>query len=54
MRQRLMLLGAQFNVEQDRARQAQDLANKYGLDVLAAQTRAGDIQRRSRKRRYCC
>ena len=36
---------AQFNVEQDRARQAQDLANKYGLDVLAAQTRAGDIQR---------
>lgn len=35
----------QFNVEQDRARQAQDLANQYGLDVLAAQTRAGDIQR---------
>ena len=35
----------QFNVEQDRAKQAQDMANRFGFDVLGAQTRAGQIQR---------
>ena len=35
----------QFNVEQDRARQAQDMANKFGFDVLGAQSKAGQIQR---------
>ena len=35
----------QFNVEQDRARSAQDAANEYGISVLGAQTKAGDIQR---------
>jgi len=35
----------QFNIEQDRARQAQDMANKFGFDVLGAQSKAGQIQR---------
>jgi len=35
----------QFNLEQDRARQAQDMANKFGFDVLGAQSKAGQIQR---------
>ena len=35
----------QFNVEQDRAQQAQDLANRYGLSALAAQQLGGGIQR---------
>lgn len=35
----------QFNIEQKMGQQAQTLANQYGLEALAAQTRAGDIQR---------
>ena len=35
----------QFNIEQKMGQQAQNLANQYGLEALAAQTRAGDIQR---------
>ena len=35
----------QFNVEQDRARAAQDMANKFGFDVLGAQARAGEVER---------
>ena len=35
----------QFNLEQDRERQAQDMANKFGFDVLGAQARAGEVQR---------
>ena len=35
----------QFNIEQDRARQAQDLTNRYGLSALGAQQAAGGIQR---------
>ena len=35
----------QFNVEQDRAKQAQDAANRYGLDLLGAQLGAGRVQR---------
>tara|TARA_R100000900_G_scaffold62107_1_gene49721 strand:+ start:334 stop:1245 length:912 start_codon:yes stop_codon:yes gene_type:complete len=35
----------QFNVEQDRGRAAQEMANRYGLDVLGAQLGAGQVQR---------
>ncbi len=35
----------QFNTEQDRAQQAQDMTNRYGLTALAAQQGAGGIQR---------
>jgi len=35
----------QFNVEQDRAKQAQEMANRFGFDVLGAQSKAGQIQR---------
>ena len=35
----------QFNVEQDRAKQAQEMANRFGFDVLGAQSKAGAIQR---------
>jgi len=35
----------QFNVEQDRAQQAQDLTNRYGLSALAAQQMGGGLQR---------
>ena len=35
----------QFNIEQDRERQAQDMANKFGFDVLGAQARAGEVER---------
>ena len=35
----------QFNVEQRMGQQAQDLANRYGLQAIAAQMGAGDIQR---------
>ena len=35
----------QFNVEQDRAQQAQDLTNRYGLSALAAQQVGGGLQR---------
>ena len=35
----------QFNTEQDRARQAQDVTNRYGFDVLDAQQDAGSVQR---------
>ena len=35
----------QFNEEQNRQQTAIDAANRYGLDALAAQTRAGEIQR---------
>ena len=35
----------QFNVEQNRAQQAQTLANQYGFDVLGAQQTAGATQR---------
>jgi hypothetical protein len=35
----------QFNVEQNRAQQAQNLANQYGFDVLGAQQTGGGIQR---------
>ena len=35
----------QFNVEQDRAKQAQEMANRFGFDVLGAQSKAGEIQR---------
>lgn len=35
----------QFNVEQKAGQTAQDLANRYGLELLDAQQRAGDIQR---------
>ena len=35
----------QFNVEQDRERAAQEMANRFGFDVLGAQSKAGQIQR---------
>ena len=35
----------QFNLEQDRARAAQEMANRFGFDVLSAQGKAGQIQR---------
>ena len=35
----------QFNTEQDRARQAQDVTNRYGFDVLDAQQAGGEKQR---------
>jgi hypothetical protein len=35
----------QFNIEQKMGQQAQDFANRYGLEALASQMRAGDIQR---------
>ena len=35
----------QFNTEQDRAQQAQDLTNRYGLSALTAQQVAGEQQR---------
>ena len=35
----------QFNTEQDRARQAQDVTNRYGFDVLDAQQAGGKEQR---------
>ena len=35
----------QFNVEQDRAQQAQDLTNRLGLSALAAQQLGGGLQR---------
>ena len=35
----------QFNTEQDRAQQAQDMTNRYGLSALAAQQGAGGMQR---------
>jgi hypothetical protein len=35
----------QFNTEQDRARQAQEYTNKYGLESLKAMQDAGAIQR---------
>lgn len=35
----------QFNVEQDRARAAQEYANRYGMEALAAQMTGGDVQR---------
>ena len=35
----------QFNTEQDRARQAQDVTNRYGFDVLGAQQTGGGLQR---------
>jgi hypothetical protein len=35
----------QFNLEQDRARQAQEMTNKYGLEAIAAQQNAGAVQR---------
>jgi hypothetical protein len=35
----------QFNEEQQRQQTARDAANRFGLDALAAQTRAGEIQR---------
>ena len=35
----------QFNKEQDQAKQAQEMANKYGFDVLGAQADAGAVQR---------
>lgn len=35
----------QFNIEQDRAQQAQDLTNRYGLAALGAQQAAGGIER---------
>ena len=35
----------QFNTEQDRARQAQELTNKYGFDVANALQDAGGVQR---------
>jgi hypothetical protein len=35
----------QFNTEQDRAQQAQDLTNRYGLAALGAQQIAGGQQR---------
>lgn len=35
----------QFNREQQAAQQAQNLANQYGLQALAAQTSAGGLQR---------
>tara|TARA_R110000796_G_scaffold232512_2_gene350844 strand:- start:770 stop:1618 length:849 start_codon:yes stop_codon:yes gene_type:complete len=36
----------QFNVEQDRGKLAQEMANKFGFDVLGAQSKAGEMQRR--------
>lgn len=35
----------QFNIEQRAGQQAQEYANRYGLEALAAQGRGGDIQR---------
>ena len=35
----------QFNTEQDRARQAQEYTNKYGLEALKAMQDAGGVQR---------
>jgi hypothetical protein len=35
----------QFNTEQQRQQTARDAANRYGLDALAAQARAGEMQR---------
>jgi hypothetical protein len=35
----------QFNTEQDRARQAQEMTNRYGLEALAAQQLGGGLQR---------
>ena len=35
----------QFNIEQKMGQQAQEYANRYGLEALAAQQRGGDIQR---------
>ena len=35
----------QFNTEQQRQRTARDAANRFGLDALAAQARAGEMQR---------
>lgn len=35
----------QFNREQQVAQQAQNLTNQYGLEALASQMRAGDVQR---------
>ena len=35
----------QFNTEQERQKAAQEMANRFGFDVLSAQGRGGDIQR---------
>ena len=35
----------QFNLEQDREKAAQEMANRFGFDVLGAQSKAGQIQR---------
>jgi len=35
----------QFNIEQDRGLRAQDFTNRYGLEALREQMRAGDAQR---------
>ena len=35
----------QFNIEQKMGMQAQDFTNRYGLEALASQMRAGDVQR---------
>jgi hypothetical protein len=35
----------QFNIEQRTGQQAQEYANRYGLEALAAQQRGGDVQR---------
>ena len=35
----------QFNIEQKMGQQAQSLTNQYGLEALASQMRAGDVQR---------
>jgi hypothetical protein len=35
----------QFNIEQDRAQQAQDLTNRFGLSALGAQQVGGGLQR---------
>ena len=35
----------QFNIEQDRGLRAQDFTNRYGLEALREQMRAGDTQR---------
>lgn len=36
---------AQFNVEQGRQKEAQQMANQYGMDVLGAQAGAGAVER---------
>ena len=35
----------QFNLEQDREKAAQEMANRFGFDVLGAQARAGEVER---------